>query len=185
MNPKFLWWLVTQLMGVVREIPSKSQHPILIVEDDDNDAMMLERYCHKYGATTERAATVKKAQELLLTRKYRLVLVDDHLPDGSGLQLFSNATNNCPMSIVTGDNEISTRLHSGTNWSVILKGTHGGSLMEAVEDAILKANGVNGHTQPRAVVFATWLFFAGAVGIGIFWREVARLAIDWWIEMNK
>jgi CheY-like chemotaxis protein len=185
MNPKFLWWLVQQLMGLAKEIPAKNQHPILIVEDDDNDAMMLERYCHKYGATTERASTVKKARELILTKKYRLVLADDHLPDGSGLQLFNDVEPSCPVSIVTGDNEISSRLHSGKNWSIILKGTHGGSLMEAVEDAILKANGVNGHCQPKYVVFSTWLLFGIVLAIGIFWREVARMIIDWWIEANK
>lgn len=185
MNPKFLWWLITRLMGLAQKIPAKNQHPILIVEDDDNDADMLKHYCEKYGATTERVSSVRKAHDLLLTKKYRLVLVDEHLPDGSGLLLTNYVPNNTPISIVTGDRDISNKLHSGKNWSIILKGTQGGSLMEAIEDAILKANGVNGHAQPQSVVFATWLFFAGAVGIGIFWREVARVVIDWWIESNK
>jgi CheY-like chemotaxis protein len=185
MNPKFLWWLVTQLMGWAKEIPAKSQHPILIVEDDDNDARMLDHYCAKYGAITERASSVKKARDLLLTKKYRLVLADDKLPDGSGLELFNDVPANCPISIVTGNYQISEKLHSGKNWSIILKGTHGGSLMEAIEDAILKANGVNGYCQPRSIVFATWLFFAVAVGIGIFWREVVLLLLEWWKEANK
>lgn len=185
MNPKFLWWLITQLMGLAKQIPAKNQHPILIVEDDDNDADMLKHYCEKYGASTERASSVRKAHELLLTKKFRLVLVDENLPDGSGLILFNYVPNNTPMSIVTGDREISSKLHSGKNWSIILKGTHGGSLMEAIEDAILKANGVNGHCQPKSVVVSTWLFFCGTLTIGIFWREIARAIIEWWIENNK
>lgn len=172
-------------MGLAKQIPARHQHPILIVEDNDADADMLIHYCEKYGATTERVSSVRKAHDLLLTKKYRLVLVDEDLPDGSGLLLCRHVPNNTPISIVTGDSDISNKLYSGKNWSIILKGTHGGSLMEAIEDAILKANGVNGHAQPKSVVLATWLFFGGAVCLGIFWREAAEAIVRWWQENLK
>jgi hypothetical protein len=102
------------------------------------------------------------------------------MKDGSGVQFIDEITPkfpNLPVSIITGDTDISRRLWSGRNWSIILKGTHGGALRGAVENAILTANGVNGHTQPQIVVLTTWVCCSVSFGMGFFmghWSTVVE-----------
>lgn len=171
-------WIAKSVLGLSRNIPASQNYPILIVEDNQHDADLLGMFCEKFGARFIKTSTLKDARELLLTQRFRLMFIDEHMKDGSGLQFIDEITPRCPnlpVSIVTGDTEISRRLWSGRNWSIILKGTHGGALMGAVENAILTANGVNGHVQPPAVVITTWGMCAASFVMGIFYRELPGL----------
>lgn len=173
MNLKTGIWIVKSLYGIVTSIPLKHEHPILIVEDDDNDAELLERHCKKFGAKVVRVNTLRKAHDAVLTQKFRLAFVDAGMPDGSGVDFARDLP--IPVSIVTGDNYISTELTSGKNWGLILKGTSGGSLQEAVEDAILKSNGVNGHVQPGSVIVISWIITLLSLAMGLLFRELLDL----------
>lgn len=171
-------WVAKSIAGLSRKLPSAIQHPILVVEDDHHDADMIEMYCESYGGKCVKVATLREAREKLALGKFRLMFVDEGMKDGSGVDFIDEITPkypNLPVSIVTGDNEISSRLWSGRNWSIILKGTHGGALKGAIENAILTANGVNGHTQPLVVIITTWIICAASFAAGMFYRELPQI----------
>src|SRR5688572_13830012 len=181
MNISTAIWVAKSIIGWSRKIPAAHQYPVLIVENDEHDADLIAMFCEKFGARTVKSPTLRDAREKLLTMKFRLMFVDEGMSDGSGIEFIDEITPkypNLPVSIITADEEISRKLWSGRNWSIILKGTHGGALMGAVENALLTANGVNGHTQPLAVILATWIMCALSFLVGVCDRDLPAL-IEW------
>lgn len=180
-------WIIRQILGLAGKIPAANRHPVLIVENDRHDAALIAMYCERFGAKWVKAETLQEARMLLGKQSFRLMFVDEGMPDGSGVKFIDEITPNyphLPVSILTGDTEISSRLWAGRNWSIILKGTHGGALMGAVENAILTANGVNGHSQPVAVLISSWLFFTLTFLAGLFCRELPD-AVRWLANQLK
>lgn len=178
MNWQTVIWVLKSLLGLAKKLPAQSHYPVLIVEDDPHDAELIEMFCNKFGASCVKVESLAKAREELYKRKFRLAFVDEHMKDGSGVRFIDEITPrypNLPISIITGDDQISRKLWSGRNWSIILKGTHGGSLLGAVENALLTANGVNGHTQPVAVIMTTWLMCFVSFLLGVFYRELPTI----------
>ncbi len=60
---------------------------ILIVEDEEDIALLVSRTLAKEGFETFVAPSLAKAQELLETQRPHLVILDLMLPDGDGLEL--------------------------------------------------------------------------------------------------
>lgn len=175
MNWHTVIWVLKSLLGLARNIPAESQHPVLVIEDNPHDAELIEMFCKKFGASCVKVDSLSKAREELFKRKFRLAFVDENMKDGSGVKFIDEITPrypNLPISIITGDEEISRKLWSGRNWSIIFKGSHGGSLMGAIENALLTANGVNGHAQPTTVILTTWFMCIVSFFLGVFYREL-------------
>lgn len=174
-------FLVKKLYGIVNAIPSRYEHPVLIVEDCDIDADTITEACKLCSVKTERVKTVAEAQAKLLSQKFRLVFVDENLgPRGgrreSGLELvewMSIRFHKVPVTIITANQDISAKLWAGMEWSFILKASHGGAMMNGIHRAILKSNGVNGHGAPLQIVFVmyavsmTW-FFTGLFCLKVY-----------------
>lgn len=62
---------------------------IMLVEDDPVHAELIEKsLARERDLTIERAATIRRARELLKLLPFALALLDYSLPDGTGLELF-------------------------------------------------------------------------------------------------
>jgi DNA-binding response OmpR family regulator len=66
---------------------SASPHPVLLVEDDPMIAKTLAMSLRYQGFELTVATTLKQAHELLASQRFRLLLLDVGLPDGSGVDL--------------------------------------------------------------------------------------------------
>ncbi|KAF0164712.1 MAG: sigma-54-dependent transcriptional response regulator [Rhodocyclaceae bacterium] len=61
--------------------------PMLIVEDDTTIRVTLNKFFVRLGYKVDVAESVEGALKQVRTRRYRLILLDLHLPDGNGLDL--------------------------------------------------------------------------------------------------
>jgi len=61
--------------------------PVLIVDDDPQISEFLEKFLDKHGFATCRAETCAEARDVCGSKAVRLILMDLHLPDGSGMDL--------------------------------------------------------------------------------------------------
>ncbi len=61
--------------------------PVLIVDDDPQITGFLEKFLAKHGFSTRRAETCAEAREVCARTDFCLILMDLHLPDGSGMDL--------------------------------------------------------------------------------------------------
>lgn len=67
---------------------------ILIVEDDATFAQIINGFLTKNGYETELASSVKQSQQFLTPNNFDLLLTDYRLPDGTGLDILSQARDN-------------------------------------------------------------------------------------------
>ncbi len=84
---------------------------ILLVEDDTTFSQILEGFLQKKGYTLDTATTVKSGLKLLAQATYELLLLDYRLPDGTGLDLFSEVLESgmkIPAVIMTSFNDVRT-----------------------------------------------------------------------------
>lgn len=95
---------------IANESPYVMPHPVrvLLVEDDDNDAAHLRRLVQRidggaYGV--ERASSFREGHDIILERRHDLYLLDEHLADGSGVDLLSVVQNGSyrPAILVSGN----------------------------------------------------------------------------------
>ena len=73
---------------------------VLIVDDDRIILDSLCEFLSQEGFQTTGAGTFKKADSLLQTEKYSLVITDVNLPDGNGFDLLSHIRKNYPQTVV-------------------------------------------------------------------------------------
>jgi putative two-component system response regulator len=71
------------------EAPEPGGLAVLLVEDDDDEAVLVAETLERAlaGAVIARATTVAVASELVTGSEWSLAVVDQHLPDGLGLQV--------------------------------------------------------------------------------------------------
>jgi len=83
---------------------------VLIVEDDDNSAEMLAALAADAGHTASIATDLQQARQQLVLHSPDLVLLDLHLPDGSGLDLFSDERlrGDADIVLITGQASVDT-----------------------------------------------------------------------------
>jgi CheY-like chemotaxis protein len=60
---------------------------ILLIEDDENVRILVHHVLASAGYAVDSAGTMADALKLLRSRPYDLVVADDRLPDGRGLEL--------------------------------------------------------------------------------------------------
>ncbi|MFT6270266.1 MAG: serine phosphatase RsbU (regulator of sigma subunit) [Alphaproteobacteria bacterium] len=80
---------------------------ILIIEDDCLFAELLQTFVEDQKCTTIVAGTLASAKELLSTSTFQFVLLDNHLPDGDGINFISTikelSSTPLPVMLITGD----------------------------------------------------------------------------------
>ena len=95
----------------------------LVVEDDPILRDMICDMLEEMGHDADQAGTRKDAEKALATRKYDLVHLDYHLPDGTALELSDYAACLCPNTriiLVTGSDIFPhgehTKFAPGVDW---------------------------------------------------------------------
>ncbi len=82
---------------------------ILLIEDDSTFSMILENFLQKKGYAVSAVGDVKSGLAELAAKKYDILLLDYRLPDGTGLDVLSEARSlypNIPAVIMTSVNDV-------------------------------------------------------------------------------
>lgn len=98
---------------------------VLCVEDNPDECELIKAILNGYGVAC--VATIAEARALLEVAGYALVIIDEHLPDGSGMSLCDQLTKNnrdASVIMVSGDPYItSTRALGAGARAFIVKGS--------------------------------------------------------------
>lgn len=154
--------------------------PVLIVEDRETDAAMLQYCVRKCGYEPEWVETISDAKRRIKDQKYRLLILDVAFPNEDGLE-FGNRVHfdhpELPVFIVTGtdvyfkrpDGDTIYRMPQGKRFSMCVKGSSGMALLDAIAEELR----ANGHHVPERVdirfALVMCLLVTMAVGIGYLW----------------
>lgn len=171
--------LVKELAGLAGEKPP-ARLPVLIVEDRDADAAMLQYCVRKCGYEPEWVETIAEAKRKIPVQKYRLLILDVAFPNEDGLE-FGNRVHfdypDLPVFIVTGtdvyfkrpDGDTIYRMPQGKRFSLCVKGSSGMALLDAIAEELR----ANGHAVAQRVdirfALTMTLLVVMAVGIGYLW----------------
>ena len=122
------------------EISRPSRQPrILVLEDEETVQSVVQAMLKIRGFDCDTAGTVAEARARLSTVSYDIVLVDVHLPDGSGLELIGQVGAESPMVIVmTGSSNIQTAVQAirGGAIDFITKPFSVGQFLQRVDSAL-------------------------------------------------
>lgn len=173
----FIWWLFKLLLGLAGKVPAKRELPVLIVEDCPEDAEIISHYVRMSGGHPVAVSTLEAAKDLLTAKKHRLIILDIQFTQGSGVELAKHYVRpkfpKLPIVFISGNIRELEKLPPGLCWTFIQKGSDSGSLLEAIQDAIAKANGINGQVPIGGVAIMVWLLMFASVLLGYFLKEVA------------
>ena len=86
----------------------------LLVDDDESSVAALAELVSREGFTTDVAGTLREGREKISARRPDLVLLDIHLPDGSGLDLFEDVESRATTEVVlmTGQPSLQTSIEA-------------------------------------------------------------------------
>ena len=86
------------------------QELVLIVEDDENSAELLRTFVESQGFGTAVANSLADARQQLVLHAPSVVLLDLHLPDGSGMDLFDDESlrGDSDIVLITGNASVET-----------------------------------------------------------------------------
>ena len=87
---------------------------VLVVEDDDNSADLLSTFARSEGFVASIANSLAEARQQLIVHKPGIVLLDLGLPDGSGMDLFSdeNLRGDAEIVLITGNASVETSVQA-------------------------------------------------------------------------
>ncbi|MGE0796864.1 MAG: sigma-54-dependent transcriptional regulator [Lautropia sp.] len=87
---------------------------VLVVEDDDNSAELLSTFAQSEGFIPIVANSLAEARQQLIVHKPGIVLLDLELPDGSGMDLFSdeNLRGDAEIVLITGHASVDTSVQA-------------------------------------------------------------------------
>ena len=113
---------------------------VLIIDDDEDVAMLLSRFTQKAGFSTQTVSSLKKARALLETIQPDLILLDLRLPDGSGLDFLPELRGKyptIPVIMCTGEGEVDHAVRAMRSGAAdfLLKPVDGPTLTRAVQQA--------------------------------------------------
>jgi CheY-like chemotaxis protein len=129
---------------------SDAQPGILVVEDDDAVARVLDIILRRAGHTVTRAATIADARSSLARARPAVILLDMKLPDGSGLDLLDDLTETpelqkVPVVVLSGvEPTFDPRLRSDRVVEWLMKPFAERELLRALRDAM-----TGGSQSPR------------------------------------
>ncbi len=172
-------FLLKALLGFAKHIPINRELPVLVIDGDSEAAEQIAYYVKEAGADPITVSTLEGARDLLLTRKFRMILMDVEFPSGSGIEFarhyLMSKRGKLPLVFITGRIDRLESLPPGRCWSFISKGTEDGSLLEAIRDALAAANGINGQVPLGGIFIIVWTLTLIALFLGFFWRELSNL----------
>ena len=126
--------------GLGLDVPPPSRPPRILVLEDETTVQTLVRAMLKIrGFECDSALCVAEARQLMGRTRYDIVLVDVHLPDGSGLALVEEAETDYPLLIVmTGSNDIQTAVQAIRNGAIdfITKPFSVGHFLQRIDKAL-------------------------------------------------
>jgi DNA-binding response OmpR family regulator len=106
---------------------------ILVVEDDPDVGVLLDRVLSSAGYHVDRATTASGARLLVDSQEYRLVLADGILPDGTGIEVADAAkARGMKALIITGYGLRLCQLAGFDRHDFILKPIRPGALIELI-----------------------------------------------------
>lgn len=124
------------------EPESMTSHPIVLIVDDDPDTLSsLADLLTQNGIHPRIAASLKEARELSTTESVDAVLLDDYLPDGSGIEWVPELRLSCPhvaIIIITGRGGIAAAvkaIHQGAD-DYLTKPLHVEELLVVLERSL-------------------------------------------------
>ena len=90
------------------------QDLVLIVEDDENSAELLRTFVESQGFGTAVANSLADARQQLVLHAPSVVLLDLHLPDGSGMDLFDDESlrGDSDIILITGNASVETSVQA-------------------------------------------------------------------------
>ncbi|MBC7802291.1 MAG: response regulator [Candidatus Parcubacteria bacterium] len=136
--------IVVQNDKPARKLLDPTKIRILVVEDDDGTAMVIEKALHAYGCQTRRARNRLEIAEALAAKPFpHLVLLDVLLPDANGFDVLNRIRQhplleNLPVMMLTSLGErkdVARGLMLGAN-GYITKPVPPSTLLEAIETVV-------------------------------------------------
>lgn len=106
---------------------------ILLVEDEHQVRVLMQHVLLSAGYMVDVAETVAAALALLDSRRYDLVLTDDRLPDGRGIQVADAAHENGMDAVVVTGYALQSARRDRARYEHLLKPLRPSELIEAVE----------------------------------------------------
>jgi response regulator RpfG family c-di-GMP phosphodiesterase len=98
---------------IALDVPAPVGPPkILVLEDEKPIQTLVMAMLRIRGLACDLAGTVRDARGLMAQRAYDLLLVDVHLPDGSGLSLAKESGGDPLLIVMTGSNDIQTAVQA-------------------------------------------------------------------------
>ena len=136
--------IVVDSSGPARKLLDPTKVRVLVVEDDDGTALVIEKALHAYGCRTLRARNLQEIAEALGAKPFpHLVLLDIMLPDANGFDVLNRirqhpALENLPVMMLTalgGRKDVTRGLMLGAN-GYITKPVLPSTLLEAIETVV-------------------------------------------------
>lgn len=127
-----------------RKLLDPAKVRVLVVEDDDGTALVIEKALHAFGCRTLRARNRQEIADALAAKPFpHLVLLDVMLPDANGFDVLNRirqhpALENLPVMMLTSLGErkdVATGLRLGAN-GYITKPVLPSTLLEAIETVV-------------------------------------------------
>lgn len=87
---------------------------VLVVEDDENSADLLRTFVESQGYRTAVANSLADARQQLVLHEPAVILLDLHLPDGSGMDLFDDESlrGTADIILITGNASVETSVQA-------------------------------------------------------------------------
>lgn len=171
--------LMKEIAGLAKASEA-AKLPVLVVEDREADAAMLQYCVRKCGYEPEWVETISDAKRRIKDQKYRLLILDVAFPNEDGLE-FGNRVHfdypELPVFIVTGtdvyfkrpDGDTIYRMPQGKRFSLCVKGSSGMALLDAIAEELR----ANGHAVAQRVdkhfALVMVLLWAMALATGYLW----------------
>src|SRR5208337_2677725 len=124
---------------IALDVPAPVRPPkILVLEDEKPIQTLVMAMLKIRGFECDLAGTVREARGLMERQSYDLVLVDVHLPDGSGLSLARESGGDPLLIVMTGSNDIQTAVQAIREGAIdfITKPLPVGQFLKRIDNAL-------------------------------------------------
>lgn len=157
-----------------------TSEPILLVEDDDAIALVVEAAMAREGYTLHRAASIAERNRALDENRYRLMITDVILPDGNGLTELADLRDHHSIGsviVLSAQNTLNTAIRATEQgaFEYLPKPFDLNELIRAVRGALVRQVIEVAPTQEQGEVDAMPLI-GRAASMQAVYRTIAKLA---------